>query len=401
MMSTIFGESQSRTMLGVRLALLAFAMLLTHGATASAARVTLEWDANAEPSLGGYYLHVGFTSGNYNAKFDLGKRTIFTMTGLQPGTSYFFALTAYNSSGTGESSFSNEVFQVTTDADLMADFGGNGLWRYSGGWIEETALNPGKIAAWDEGLGVDLGAALGLQSFDGASWASLTPWQPAFMTSWQDKLVVAFGSGRGLWTYDNGGWKFLTSWDPVKVVDWGDKLVVAFGSGRGLWTYNGANWANLTTWDPYDVVAWGAELVAAFDAGRGLFALRNGSWRQLAVWEPARMSLWGSKLVVAFGSGRGLWTRDATSWQNLTPWDPYDIGSWNNFLVASFDAGRGIWRHNGTAWAQLSTSQPTQTMATGSTLYAATASGLYSYAGGTWTQMTILSPESMSLMTPP
>jgi hypothetical protein len=34
--------------------------------------------------------------------------TTYTVTGLETGTTYFFVVTAYNSSGT-ESSFSNEV----------------------------------------------------------------------------------------------------------------------------------------------------------------------------------------------------------------------------------------------------------------------------------------------------
>ena len=71
---------------------------------------TLTWDANSEPDLQGYKIYLATASGGYGAPIatlpiDV---TSYTVTGLESGTTYFFSVTAYNSSG-AESSFSNEV----------------------------------------------------------------------------------------------------------------------------------------------------------------------------------------------------------------------------------------------------------------------------------------------------
>jgi len=70
----------------------------------------LSWDANSGPDLAGYKIYQATTSGTYGAPIatltmDL---TIYAVSGLQTGTTYFFVVTAYNSDG-AESSFSNEV----------------------------------------------------------------------------------------------------------------------------------------------------------------------------------------------------------------------------------------------------------------------------------------------------
>jgi len=88
-------------------------------ATASQARdVTLQWDPSADTSVTGYKV-------NYNADsattpfsgtgsiqgaspYDAKKVTTATLTGLDPSRAYYFAVTAYNASGTA-SSYSNVV----------------------------------------------------------------------------------------------------------------------------------------------------------------------------------------------------------------------------------------------------------------------------------------------------
>ena len=70
------------------------------------AALTLTWDPNSEEDLGGYKVHVGIWG--YGLTTDIGKVTTYQVPDLQPDTTYFFAVTAYDLPG-NESVFSNEV----------------------------------------------------------------------------------------------------------------------------------------------------------------------------------------------------------------------------------------------------------------------------------------------------
>ena len=82
---------------------------LTLSATATGT-ATLSWNAGSESDLAGYKVYRGTASGTYGAPLTtLPKTTVsYTTTGLQTGTTYFFVITSYDSSG-NESTFSNEV----------------------------------------------------------------------------------------------------------------------------------------------------------------------------------------------------------------------------------------------------------------------------------------------------
>lgn len=70
--------------------------------------VTLAWDPNPEPDVAGYIVYFGNASRNYPYQTNVGNVTTATVYGLQEGLTYFFAITATNTSGL-ESDFSNEV----------------------------------------------------------------------------------------------------------------------------------------------------------------------------------------------------------------------------------------------------------------------------------------------------
>lgn len=70
--------------------------------------VTLAWDPNPEPDVSGYLVYYGTASRNYPSSTNVGNVTTATVYGLQEGRSYYFAVTAKNTSGL-ESDFSNEV----------------------------------------------------------------------------------------------------------------------------------------------------------------------------------------------------------------------------------------------------------------------------------------------------
>jgi hypothetical protein len=73
--------------------------------------VTLAWDPSTAPTVVGYRLYVGGVSGVYTNEIDVGSATAATAPGLTVGTTYFFAVTAYNALGV-ESPFSGEISYV-------------------------------------------------------------------------------------------------------------------------------------------------------------------------------------------------------------------------------------------------------------------------------------------------
>lgn len=73
------------------------------------ATATLVWDAVSDGSAG-YRVYWGTSSQRYEYRADVGLSTSHTVTDLQHGVTYFFAVTAYNMGG--ESPFSSEVSAV-------------------------------------------------------------------------------------------------------------------------------------------------------------------------------------------------------------------------------------------------------------------------------------------------
>ncbi|MFO7708481.1 MAG: choice-of-anchor U domain-containing protein [Desulfobacterales bacterium] len=90
------------------LEIIIIAIISTVASDASAADVTLAWDPNSETDLAGYRLHYGAASGSYSVHIDVRNVTTYTVTGLTAGQTYYFAATAYNTSG-NESGYSNSV----------------------------------------------------------------------------------------------------------------------------------------------------------------------------------------------------------------------------------------------------------------------------------------------------
>jgi len=73
-----------------------------------AGTVTLAWDANTEPDLAGYKIHYGLSSGNYSSTIDVKNVNEYTVQNLTPGTTYYFAATAYDNDD-NESAYSIEL----------------------------------------------------------------------------------------------------------------------------------------------------------------------------------------------------------------------------------------------------------------------------------------------------
>ena len=82
-------------------------------------QLTLAWDPNAESDLAGYKVYYSRQSGGYVQGIDVGKNESVTISGLEPGNKYYFAVTAYNISD-NESDYSDEVvFSPTNTTKAM------------------------------------------------------------------------------------------------------------------------------------------------------------------------------------------------------------------------------------------------------------------------------------------
>lgn len=83
--------------------------ILAIAGIAQAATINVSWNPNTEPDLAGYRLYVGEASGQYGEPVDVGNVTGHVME-ITPeyGATYYFALTAYDTSG-NESGYSDEA----------------------------------------------------------------------------------------------------------------------------------------------------------------------------------------------------------------------------------------------------------------------------------------------------
>jgi hypothetical protein len=83
--------------------------ILAIAGIAQAATVQVTWNPNTEEDLAGYRLYVGEASGQYGEPVDVGNVTGHVMEITpQHGAMYYFALTAYDTSG-NESGYSAEA----------------------------------------------------------------------------------------------------------------------------------------------------------------------------------------------------------------------------------------------------------------------------------------------------
>jgi hypothetical protein len=103
-----------------------------------AQEVTLAWNPSLSPNVGGYELYYGLSSGQYTTVLDVGNQTRYTVSDLEDGVIYYFAVTAYDTTGTIESAFSNEV-----DTGLVAAFG----FEEVGGTVAMDASGRGNVGS--------------------------------------------------------------------------------------------------------------------------------------------------------------------------------------------------------------------------------------------------------------
>ena len=84
---------------------------------ANAGAVTISWDANSEPDIAGYRVYYGTAAAPYSTRVDVAVPTA-TISNLEQGLTYTFAVTAYNTSG-AESAYSSSVSYTVGSSKII------------------------------------------------------------------------------------------------------------------------------------------------------------------------------------------------------------------------------------------------------------------------------------------
>jgi hypothetical protein len=110
--------------------LLSMALIVPAG-TVHSAQVTLSWNPNPEPDIAGYKVYYGTGSRIYSWFFDVGNVTTHTITNLPDGTTYYFAATAYDTTGlestkSGEATTTTCTFTISPPSQSFTSSNGTG-----------------------------------------------------------------------------------------------------------------------------------------------------------------------------------------------------------------------------------------------------------------------------------
>jgi PKD repeat protein len=123
---------------------------------ALAGQAILSWQAPTKSAdgtpltdLAGYIIHYGQSSGNYISSIDVGNQTVYTLTDLSEGQTYYFAVTAYDLIG-NESDFSNEVSKTIPSASalLVASFNANPTTGIAPLNVTFSDTSSGPVSGW-------------------------------------------------------------------------------------------------------------------------------------------------------------------------------------------------------------------------------------------------------------
>ncbi len=100
--------------------LLIILVLILAPAVAFSASVSLRWQANNEPDISGYNIYYGTSSRNYGLPIPVGNATSHTVDNLTEGATYYFSVTARDTSG-NESGYSSEVTANATSSNPVTE----------------------------------------------------------------------------------------------------------------------------------------------------------------------------------------------------------------------------------------------------------------------------------------
>lgn len=163
MLTRIITKSISVKWTGVQLFIIGICCLIASNGV-HAKDITLSWDGISSPNLGGYKIYYGQISNNYINTIDVGKTTSKSISGLQNGAQYYFAVSAYSATGLTESAMSNEV----STNSITANFNANPMTGEAPLLVNFTDSSTGNVSnlSWDFGNGATSTASNVLLSFD-------------------------------------------------------------------------------------------------------------------------------------------------------------------------------------------------------------------------------------------
>ena len=149
----------------LKIAVLVLASVVFLHPSSLAFHLTLEWDPNVDEDLAGYIVYYGTASRNYSYDVDIGDQTSVTISGLDEGKRYYFAVTAYDEEG-NESRYSKEVV-YPQPAPGQTSMGASGGGGGGGGGCFVTSAADGR---WSMGplatlVGVLLAGVFGLMTW--------------------------------------------------------------------------------------------------------------------------------------------------------------------------------------------------------------------------------------------
>jgi PKD repeat protein len=125
---------------------------LSFAVTAVAAQ--LAWDPSPDPTVVGYVIYVGQSSGVYSTTVDVGPATQYAFTNLPSGSTNYFAVTAYDGAG-AQSIYSNEVSATEVASGPVASFSASATTGVAPMAVNFTNASTGSITgyAWNFGDG--------------------------------------------------------------------------------------------------------------------------------------------------------------------------------------------------------------------------------------------------------
>jgi hypothetical protein len=162
--------------------------------------VTLSWNASTDPTVVGYKIYYGTTSGVYPNSVDAGGATSVTITGLADGSTNYFAGTTYDAA-TKESPYSAEVSYVapvttvaSTNSTTTATNNNNTLSLLSGLTVTaDTDFSNSVMVSWNPTTDTVMAGYLVSYGPAGAS--------PTVVPSWQHTSLVITGLVAGVTNY--------------------------------------------------------------------------------------------------------------------------------------------------------------------------------------------------------